>query len=651
MKSHLLSKKIILTCLALSQVEAAEYYKKIILSSYSNESLAQKSFDTLSEKINEKIKDKQSKYPFNVLMRPSGSKFIIAVEPFKYKNEAMEVLEELKSDFPTAYVNNNADTFEETAFDPTMNKDEELKINPTENKMVEPEKKLPILDEKKIVKQEKTIKQSKKELNPNIKKFTLNDMLNEIIYTDPEIKERLFQYNAIMEEIKMSESGYLPTIDLIGKTGKKSIEERGQEKDKFDTSEVTLRLVQNLFNGFGTQAAVSRDEARAKAAFNKYIEVAQDKMYRAIEAYIKVIRYNEVLLIAKDNVKLHEETLLKIKKRYDEGFSTLSEVERVQGRLSLAKSNYVSETNNLYDAKINLHKAIGRFVDAETLEKPTFNLTLPKTLEHAQDIAIHNNPSILVANYDIKVAQEALKFAKKSDYPTIDLELEASRYNNLTDSNVSREDDTSAMLVLNYNLYNGGSDIAEKQKYISLLNYEYAHKNTLKREVIESLGLSWNAFKMISEQYKHQLQYRDLTTKTQIAYSEEFQLGRRTLIDLLDVQDEVNHIKIQVIHSTYDLLFSKYRIVDAMGELYKGFSDKLKEDYKKDKILAYVDQDNDNILDCEDQCDNSLTEKTNIYGCAGITCVEVDKIDFNTEIQDSKDQVDTSSVENLWGVK
>jgi adhesin transport system outer membrane protein len=498
---------------------------------------------------------------------------------------------------------------------------------------------------------------TKKTKNPNNAamenktNFTLNKMLQEIIATDPEIKERLHQYKSIVEEIKMSKAGYYPTVDVVGKSGYKTAEKTDQEKDKYDYSELTLSVVQNIFNGFGTMSAVNRDEARAKAAFNKYIEVAQDKMYNAIEAYLKVLRYGEVLKIAKDNVKLHEETLLKIEKRYNEGFSTLSEVERVKGRVSLAKSNYVSETNNLYDAKFNFHRALGRFVHEKNLSKPEFTSTLPKRLEEAQDIAIHNNPSILVANNDIKVMQESLQYAKKSDYPTLDLELEASRYNNLDGSSDAREDDVSALLVLRYNLYNGGSDIAEKQKYISLLNYEYEHKNTLKRQVIESLGLSWNAYKMIAEQYKYQIQYRDLTNKTQAAYSEEFQLGRRTLIDLLDVQDELNSIRIKVIHSTYDLLFSKYRIMDGTGELYKMFADVFKENYEKDEILAYVDQDKDNILDVEDQCDNSAVSNTNIYGCEDINCIKVDKIEFNKEIGTDVEEVDTTAIETLWGVK
>ena len=662
MKKGFLSNKILLSCLVLSQVAVAENYKKVVLASFSNEVKAQNKYNSLLNGIEEKVKLQKDKYPFNVVMRASGKYFIIAAEPFKYVREAKEVLAELKSDFPTAYINNNAETFDENeVVDVKEETQEEVQVQEevqTQEQAQELAKQKMQIEQKSIIVEEVETpvkKEEKKVVEVEEKKaetkYTLEAMLNEIIYTDPEIKERLFQYNATMEDINISDAGNYPTIDIVGKIGKKETEKEGSPKDKYDTSEVTVRLVQNLFNGFGTESAVDRDEARARAAFNKYIEVAQDKMYRAIEAYIKVVRYNEVLKIAKENVKVHEETLIKIQDRYEKGFSTLSEVERVKGRLALSKSNYVSETNNLIDAKFNFHKALGRYVDENTLVAPEFKGKLPKTLEHATDIAIHSNPSILVANYDIIAIQESLQYVERNDYPTLDLELEANRYNNLTGSAVGKEDELSAMLVLNYNLYSGGADKAEKQKYISLLNYEYAHKNKLKRDVIEALGLSWSAYKMIEKQYKHQVEYRDLTAKTKVAYEEEFQLGRRTLIDLLDVQDEVNNIRIRVIHNNYDLMFAKYRVLDAMGELYKAFGKDFKEDYKADKVLAYVDQDNDKILDCEDQCDNSTKTETNIYGCEGITCIEVDEIKFSTELKESEEQLDTTEVQNLWGVK
>lgn len=651
MKKSLLPKSILGCCLLLSQTVYAENYKKVVLASFLVKDEAQAKYDLLIEDIDKKLAEEKAKYPFNVVVRESGSYHIIAAEPFKYVREAKEVLTELSDIFPSAYINNNAETFDENETS-SDNLKEEKKVDISEK--IDEKKEETItqtMDEDVAIEKEKVEKDEviNNTDTDNIQKFTLNEIVKEIITTDPEIKERIYQYNSIMEDLNISKAGYYPTVDLYGKVGRKSVKKENTAKDSFDHSEVSLKLVQNIFNGFGTQAAVNRDDARAKAAFNKLKEVTQDKIYRAIEAYIKVLRYGQVLEIAKDNVKVHEETLLKIEDRYEKGFSTLSEVERVKGRLSLARSNYISETNNLYDAKFSFHKALGRYVDEKALVKPEFKATLPKTLEHAIDIAIHNNPSILVANEDIKVAKEALKYTKKNDYPTLDIELEATRYNNYNSSAEGREDDRSAMLVLNYNLFNGGADSAQKQKYISLLNYEYERKNTLKRDIIESLGLSWSAYKMISKQYKYQVEYRDLTMKTKVAYDEEFQLGRRTLIDLLDVQDEVNHIKINVIHSTYDLLFSKFRVLDGMGDLINYFDEELKEDYKKDIVKIYPDQDNDNIIDCEDQCDNSLTQTTNLYGCEGINCIEVDKVEFNTQLETKQSEVNKEEIETLWG--
>ncbi len=465
------------------------------------------------------------------------------------------------------------------------------------------------------------------------KKYTLNEMVNEIVTSSPQIKESLFKYNSINEELNISKAGYLPKIDVIGKTGRVKVKDA---KD-YNSSELSLRLKQNIFNGFGTQHAINRDKARINAAFNKYVEVVQDKIYEAIEAYIKVLRYRESLKIVRDNIKVHKRTLQKIEQRYKRGFSTLSEVQRVKGRLALAKANFVVEKNNFYDAKAHLSNILGRNVDENLLVSPNFDLLLPANMEDAKDIAIHYNPSILVSNYDIVAVKEALQFVKKEFYPNIDLELKASAYDNKSFDTRNKKQ-VSAMLNLKYNLYNGGADMADKNKYISLLNYEYSHKNTLKRKILEALSLSWNANILLEEQLKHQVNYRNLTVKTKNAYSEEFQLGRRTLVDLLDVQDELNNIKIKVIHNKYDLLFAKYKIIDALGFLPQAFYIKLKQEYKKDTYPINLDFDEDKILDFEDHCDNSKSKDTKYYGCKEKVDIKLEEVKHNN----------TSGVKKLW---
>lgn len=421
-------------------------------------------------------------------------------------------------------------------------------------------------------------------------KYTLDDMLVEVIKNDPLIKERLHQYESIVNEIDISKAGYLPTVDLSLRSGKKLVKKWDpNSKDNYHYQEASLKIVQNIFDGYGTTHATNRDIQRAKAAYYKYIEVAQDKMKNATKAYIDLLKFSNIFKITKENIKVHEKIQQKIAERYKKGYGTRSELERVKGRLSLAISNYVSAKSNFYDAEIKFEKSLGRRVDVSTLELPKFNYKLPASLTEAMDLAIKNNPSIIVSFHDIKVAKEAIGYAKKEFYPTLDLELEATRYNNLDGSTNSREEDYSAMLVLNYNLYNGGGDDANVLKYKKLLTFEFAHKDRLISELRESLNLSWNTYEMLSEQINFQKDYQDYTEISKDAYFEEFQLGRRTLIDLLDIEDEINSIRMQVKTNEYDILASKYRIIDSTGQLYNLFINNLKNNIYSVEAKRYID--------------------------------------------------------------
>lgn len=420
--------------------------------------------------------------------------------------------------------------------------------------------------------------------------FTLDKMLVEVIEKDPSIQERLHQYESIVQEVEMSKSGYLPTLDLSARSGKKITKTWDPSaKDHYDGSEISLKLVQNIFNGYGTEHATNRDIERAKAAYYKYLEVAQDKMKNAVKAYIDLLKYYKTFEITEENIKIHEKIQQKITERFKKGYGTKSELERVKGRLSLAISNHVSAKSNFYDARIKFEKSLGREVLVSKLSKPEFKYELPKNLNEAIKKALENNPSIIVSNHDIDVAKEAIGYANKNNYPTLDLELEAIKYNNQNSSLDSREDDYSAMLVLNYNLFNGNKDKSEKSKYKKLLNYEYAHKDRLLSEVKESLNLSWNSYEMLSEQIGFQKDYKNYTEISKDAYFEEFQLGRRTLIDLLDVQDEINSIRMQIVNNEYDIMISKYRILDATGDLYTSFISDLNNSIKDENDRKYID--------------------------------------------------------------
>lgn len=125
----------------------------------------------------------------------------------------------------------------------------------------------------------------------------------------------------------------------------------------------------------------------------------------------------------------------------------------------------------------------------------------------------------------------------------------------------SPDDRFQARIVLSYNFYQGGSDIALAQKNISKINQEIEIKRDIKRKVVEKLDLAWTFYKMTQEQLKDLKEYSEFSKQTMELYKEEYDLGRRTLLDLLTSQNDVINSKEQIIKAEYDLLFSKFRIL------------------------------------------------------------------------------------------
>jgi adhesin transport system outer membrane protein len=259
---------------------------------------------------------------------------------------------------------------------------------------------------------------------------------------------------------------------------------------------------------------------------------------------------------------------------------------------------------------------------------------MPESIERAAMYAIEHNPSLLVSNYNIKGAQALYKQKQKEYYPKIDLEVsqflnDVSRVGNGFDQ---PDDRFRARIVLSYNLFKGGADVADVQKHLSTINQEVEIKRDLKRQVIESLDFSWNAYEMIELQLKDLREYKEFAEITLELNQDEYDLGRRTLLDLLSAQNDVINARTQIISAEYDYLFAKYRILDAMGLLVMALTNEEAEYLKKvnlstnedaheilDTLPVQLDVDNDMIADDIDLCDNSLAGNNIMpYGCKKI---------------------------------
>ncbi|MEA1982576.1 MAG: TolC family outer membrane protein, partial [Campylobacterota bacterium] len=400
-------------------------------------------------------------------------------------------------------------------------------------------------------------------LYSSLSALTLKESVVEAMNTNPVVQERLKNYRATQQDLNIAESEYYPKLDLsasVGYTDAGNLKSDGNDDWKhtvvdqeYGNYETQLKLTQNLFDGFGTMSKVDYQEARILAAAYNYVEKSNDIAFKMTNAYLNVLRSHELTQTAQENVQINEGIYNKVKDLYDSGLTTDSEVKKIEAALSLARSNLTVQKNNALDTEFNFRRILGRMPNVANMQKPEMNIPMPESIERAALYSINHNPSLLVSRYNIKGAQALWKQHEKEYYPTIDLEVSQS-YNDIqTDNRFDNPDDRfKARIVLNYNLFNGGADSANVQKDLSKINQEIEIKRDLKRQVIEGLDLSWNAYKMVGLQLKDLREYSKFSEKTLELYKEEYDLGRRSLLDLLSSQNDVINSRSQIITAEYE---------------------------------------------------------------------------------------------------
>lgn len=420
--------------------------------------------------------------------------------------------------------------------------------------------------------------------------LTLQEGVDEVLSTHPVVQERLHNYRATLEDLRTTEAQYLPTLDYSGTIAREKTKApiTQNESRSFTSYEHSLLLSQNLFNGFGSIYEADYNKARILAAANHYIENANDAAYQFIDRYIIALKNRDLLCIAKANVAFNEDIYAKVNKLYQAGMTTRSESEKADTSLSLAKANYVVAKNNMDDSLYNLERILGRLIKKEELENASFSGEIPTSLEEVQSYAKTHNPSMLVSEYNIKAAKAQNSAAYKNYYPKIDAFARQSWANDLGGLE-GKDDRFKVGVTLNYNLYRGGADESQIQKNLSKIYQENENKRDAVRKLNEQGGLSWAAKTYLTEQIELLKRYETTSAKTLELYQKEYDLGRRTLLDLLVAQNDHVSAQTQIVVAENNLLFAYYRILDSMGSMVQNVLGSKAQTYTNKVGLKVVD--------------------------------------------------------------
>jgi len=403
---------------------------------------------------------------------------------------------------------------------------------------------------------------------------SLADVVREALLTNPDVAEARNQWLARREEVKQAEGGLLPTLDLnagIGYEYTDSPSTRAIGGDnELERRELGLSLRQMLFDGWGTQNEVNRQIARTNSAAARLLSVGESVAMRAAEAYVDLQRNQELTAIADESLETHKRIENQIRLRSEAGVGRRADYNQVQSRVALATVNMIAAETNLLDARAAYQRVVGTLPGTKYAPFSVDKGTLPESVHRALEIARANNPVLQIAAADIDAAQAQHEAAKQFHYPRVDLEIGGNRNNDITGSQ-GHVEDLSAMLRMRYNLFRGGSDDARERVTAHNINEARDIRDRSDRQLEESIRLAWAAFAATSTQLPLLEQQVVAARATREAYTRQFKIGQRSLLDLLNSENEVLQARQAVVNSRADRLLAQYRILEAMGTLVDHF--------------------------------------------------------------------------------
>jgi adhesin transport system outer membrane protein len=400
----------------------------------------------------------------------------------------------------------------------------------------------------------------------------LREAITQGVLTSPRVNASWYNFEASREAERGAWGEYLPSVDLYGEVGREERDTPLVDFDDYGRDATRFSITQMLFDGFATRNEVSR---LGYSKLARYYDLKRDSEETAAEiaaAYLDTVKYQKLVSYAQENLDVHHKILERIAERTVGGVSEGVDLDQANSRLALAESNLVTEVSNLHDVMTRFQRLVGS-LPAPDLQVPSVPAgQIPELRGLALDLAYDLSPVINSAIENLRSAQEGLEATRAPMMPRLDL-----RYRNEvehdTDGLNGRFDEEAIELVLTYNLYRGGSDSARKREYNNLYYAAVEEKKQACLNVRQDVLIGFNNVEALESQVEVLARSQVAQNKTRKAYQDQFDIGQRSLLDLLDSQNEYFDTQRSSIAAVTDLVKAQSNTLADMGLLLASLED------------------------------------------------------------------------------
>lgn len=400
---------------------------------------------------------------------------------------------------------------------------------------------------------------------------TLNEAASKAVLTNPEVTAKWHEFKASGFERDVTWGRNLPTLDVLYGTAFQHRESPlytppgSERKYNFQTGKATLR--QNLFEGFATINDTRRLEHSTLVRFYEMLDASEGAAFEAAKAYIDVWRQRKLVGFAEESYATHRVAYTKVKERAQSGVGRHVDLETATGRLALAEANLLTETANLHDVSARYQRIVGALPPSEMEPPPSvLSKELPKERVESINKGFEKSPRIKAAFENILSAKRNVEVQKSGYYPRVDAYLEGVHDKN--DSGYTgNTDERTVGLTVSWNLFRGNQDTSKKLKAAEEVNIAKDMREKVCREVRQNLSMSYNDHLRLTEQLQYHDQHQLSTDKVREAFRNQYEIGQRTLLDLLDIENEYYTARRDYLNSEMDLMVADAKYQASSGNL------------------------------------------------------------------------------------
>lgn len=400
---------------------------------------------------------------------------------------------------------------------------------------------------------------------------TLDEVLSSAYSTNPTLEARRARLRATDEGVPQALSNWRPTVTLSGDTGRGRYESNQAAKRENDRSPTNyaLNVSQPLYRGGRTQAQTEQAEATVQAERALLQATEQTVLLNASTAYLNVVRDEAVVRLNINNEQVLRRQLDAAQERFRVGEITRTDVSQAEARLSRATADRVAAEGSLQNSRANYINVIGR--PPESPQAPANSAAVPASFDEVKTLTLAKNPNIVAADWTAQAAKQGIDLVFGELLPTVSLNGQYSRGHDTTSrdasSNRYESENLQATVNVSVPLYEGGGTYSRVRSQKHTYGQRKIEADQARRDSVETATRGWEdlqAARARIRSYESQIKASELALA---GVEEEAKVGSRTVLDVLDAEQELFTARVSLVQSQHDEMVAAFQVKSALGQM------------------------------------------------------------------------------------